>query len=951
MLRQSLSYGNGGLLEAVSALKAASAGSSKHPLFLLGTSAGDVYYLDQQGKVHQGPRLQGSVQAISFLEIFGSKYWTAYFVMDSLNVLGYQISHGFVFEETFNAACPGKTPVPSVCWLNPEVLAIATGENHLRIWDCLKSANIDLPLHDFAGTEPAEALRTVTLNQSSGVLMGQTNSGKLLFWSSWPSSSSQSFCRMMCSTLWSLISSFQVRLSAADISGPSFAIADTHTVYVLQQRPLSFAFTYPLLAIQTSTKSVSIIDEQRKKAAMQKVKFQISGVAVKDNLLVVWSEETVSVWQMSAQADDEGLTLTEISTFRRDYAKIAIYNGALVATKNKSINFLTAQGVVKADIKVLANEGTVALMDIKGSTCVVAVSEGYLKTFNLDTSDPKSWNKTKAIKEAVTSYASFKSLSINLDCLYIAFLTDRNDGVPEDKVYLWDLERNAISWYSFDSAVPSQVTWQSDDPRQLAVNLTCSSTWKKAGNDRLAFFFASSDKGLVLANQLPLKTNGSALLLGTHSPFAFVYANSVEQGGKLAVIKRFLPDCEGFVPEHKDDMMAIADFGYYAALGHFSRAINSVKTTSNGVWNHLARLCVKRGKLEYAKVCLGKLGHVAILADIRNFAETNHNTKAQLGRLAALLHIKGTADEYFGMSGQTDLSDSLRKACGDFATDEKHGPIDGPQGDVISTSARLKQRGLLYEQAQHEKAFADVEMTVEKLKKAKCEKFDVPRFLLQKRPQELHDYIDQANDTRLYGWYGHFLESQNLTDEAVEYYEKAHELKAQVRIFCGRDEQDAALALVRRSHNRAAAFQLAHAMEVEGKTDATILVELYEMAGAYRNAIRICMDNELDEEVVKLALQSQKSESIMAAKYLQSKGLIDKAITLYHSAGRINKATDLAFTQGYYGNIETISVDINENSDPRLIERCVEYFAEHKQVDRAVNLLIKAKRVQHESMI
>ena len=213
------------------------------------------------------------------------------------------------------------------------------------------------------------------------------------------------------------------------------------------------------------------------------------------------------------------------------------------------------------------------------------------------------------------------------------------------------------------------------------------------------------------------------------------------------MIKRFLPDCEDFVPEQKDDIKAIADFSYYAALGQFSRAINSVSTTSNGVWNHLARLCVKRGKLEYAKVCLSKLGRMAILADLRYFAETNKDANTQLGRLAALLQMKvscfvepemikfvllfecsvtvcciishcgfpqETAEDYLNKSGQPDLVADLRKACGDFGTEDKKvsSSVSGEVG--MSTRERLKQRGLLYEQAQHELAFGDLENTVEK---------------------------------------------------------------------------------------------------------------------------------------------------------------------------------------------------------------------------------------------
>ena len=83
------------------------------------------------------------------------------------------------------------------------------------------------------------------------------------------------------------------------------------------------------------------------------------------------------------------------------------------------------QGVIKSDLKVQSNEGTVALMDIKDSLCVVAATEGYLKTFSLDKPDPKSWNKTKSVKETTTAFGSFKSLSTNLDGLYVGFLIDR----------------------------------------------------------------------------------------------------------------------------------------------------------------------------------------------------------------------------------------------------------------------------------------------------------------------------------------------------------------------------------------------------------------------------------------------------------------------------------------------------------------------------------------------
>ena len=62
-------------------------------------------------------------------------------------------------------------------------------------------------------------------------------------------------------------------------------------------------------------------------------------------------------------------------------------------------------------------------------------------------------------------------------------------------------------------------------------------------------------------------------------------------------------------------------------------------------------------------------------------------------------------------------------------------------------------------------------------------------------------------------------------------------------------------------------------------------------------------------------------------------------------AGHFAKAIDLAFKYEQFGALELISEDLNENTDASLLTKCAQFFAQHGQHDRAINLLVKAKNV------
>ena len=62
-------------------------------------------------------------------------------------------------------------------------------------------------------------------------------------------------------------------------------------------------------------------------------------------------------------------------------------------------------------------------------------------------------------------------------------------------------------------------------------------------------------------------------------------------------------------------------------------------------------------------------------------------------------------------------------------------------------------------------------------------------------------------------------------------------------------------------------------------------------------------------------------------------------------AGNFSKAIELAFENEQFSALESISSSLDDKTDPVLLARCADFFTEHGQHDRAVGLLVSAKKV------
>ncbi|KAF6124817.1 intraflagellar transport 140 [Phyllostomus discolor] len=410
--------------------------------------------------------------------------------------------------------------------------------------------------------------------------------------------------------------------------------------------------------------------------------------------------------------------------------------------------------------------------------------------------------------------------------------------------------------------------------------------------------------------------------------------NQVDSGHHCMVGRRPLRDFVGLEDCDKPTRNAMLNFSYFIAVGDMDEAFKSIKLIkSEAVWENMARVCVKTQRLDVAKVCLGNMGHARGARALRE-AEQEPELEARVAVLAIHLGMLEEAEQLYKKCKRYDLLNKLYQASGQWQK----------AIEVAELHDRVHLRTTYYNYAKHLEASADCSLALSYYEKSDTHRFEVPRMLSEDL-QSLELYINKMKDKTLWRWWAQYLESQAEMDAALHYYELAQDYFSLVRIHCFQGNIQKAAEIANETGNWAASYHLAR--QYESQEDVRQAVHFYARAQAFNNAIRLCKENSLDDQLMNLALLSSPEDMIEAARYYEEKGeQMDRAVMLYHKAGHFSKALELAFATQQFVALQLIAEDLDDKSDPALLARCSDFFVEHNQYEKAVELLLAAKKYQ-----
>nr|KAF6440755.1 intraflagellar transport 140 [Rousettus aegyptiacus] len=761
------------------------------------------------------------------------------------------------------------------------------------------------------------------------------------------------------------------------------AVNNISSVVILSEQAMSSHFHQQVAVVQVSPSLLSVSFLSTGLTHSLRTDMHISGVFATKDAVAVWNGKQVVIFELS------GATLRNAGTFFCESPVLAMHEENVYTVEPNRVQVRTWQGTVKQLLLFSETEGNPCFFDICGNFLVVGTDLAHFKSFDLSRREAKVHCSCKNLAELVPGVGGIASLRCNANGNKISILLSKADNSPDSKICFYDVEMDTVTIFDFKTGqidwretltfngqeakknhgfvderlahlVPVSHFWDQSEPRLFVCEAVPEvmgahqqPTDRKAHTEDSAgptvdvlilSFFISEEHGFLLQDSFHRPPTYQSLLgmevphyYFTRKPGEADRDDQVDSGHHYipqVVGRRPLRDFVGLEDCDKPTRDAMLNFSFFVTVGDMDEAFKSIKLIkSETVWENMARVCVKTQRLDVAKVCLGNMGHARGARALRE-AEQEPEVEAHVAMLAIQLGMLEEAEHLYKKCKRYDLLNKLYQASGQWQK----------AIEVAELHDRVHLRTTYYNYAKHLEASTNCSLALSYYEKSDTHRFEVPRMLSEDL-QSLELYVNKMKDKSLWRWWAQYLESQAEMDAALRYYELAQDYFSLVRIHCFQGNIQKAAEIANETGNWAASYHLAR--QYESQEEVRQAVHFYTRAQAFNNAIRLCKENSLDDQLMNLALLSSPEDMIEAARYYEEKGeQMDRAVMLYHKAGHFSKALELAFATQQFVALQLIAEDLDEKSDPALLARCSDFFLEHSQYEKAVELLLAAKKYQ-----
>ncbi|XP_042294729.1 intraflagellar transport protein 140 homolog [Sceloporus undulatus] len=943
--------------------------------FFISMIDGTVHYVNERGKTTQALTTESSVQKLLFMEKD-----ILVVITETLLLSLHKISLEGETEEILKVKLSGKIGHPAdIILIDNSLLITATGEPVIRFWDLERGENYVLSLDEQLGFEIGECVNCVSYCSAKGLLSGGTDKGRIAMWRK-AALSNQNTWSLEGKDRWKLQAPTELEGNIIQIQWGSkknlLAVNTTNSVSILSEQAMCSHFHQQVAVVQVSPNLFSFTSFSNKMTDNLRIDMHVNGVFTTKDAVTFWNGKQVAVFEFS------GTALRNLGSFSCDSPVLAMHEENLYTVEPNRVQVRTWQGTVKQLLPFSESEGNPCLLDVCGNFLTVGTDMANFKIFDLSRREAKVHCGSKALPELVPGTSGIASVKCNASGNKVSILISKADGSIDSKIWFYDIEMDTVTLFDFQSGlqkdaretmsfgqeaegtntsefpelchrIPVSQFWDQNEPRlficETVLDPSQQSLDKKQESSEnmmdvlIICFFTTEEHGLLLQDSFPLPSSYQSLL-GMEVPH-YYFSRKPEaerKDGKepgvvslyQMVARRPMRDFFGLEECDKTTRDAMLNFSLHLTIGDMDEAFKSIKLIkSEAVWENMARMCVKTRRLDVARVCLGNMSHARGAKALRE-AEQEPEEEARVAMLAIQLGMLEDAEQLYKQCKRYDLLNKFYQA-----SDQWEKAIE-----VAEAHDRVHLRTTYYNYAKHLEATADRTLALTYYEKSDTHKFEVPRMLSEDL-QALESYVNKMKDKGLWKWWAQYLEGQADMEAALKYYELAQDYFSMVRIHCFLGNIQKAADIANATGNWAASYHVAR--QYESHDDIKQAVHFYTRAQAFNNAIRLCKENNLDDQLMNLALLSSPEDMIEAARYYEGRGeQMDRAVMLYHKAGHLSKALELAFMTEQFGALQLIAEDLDEKSDPALLARCSDFFTEHGQYEKAVELLLAAKKYQ-----
>ncbi|CAM9516830.1 unnamed protein product, partial [Phaeothamnion confervicola] len=219
----------------------------------------------------------------------------------------------------------------------------------------------------------------------------------------------------------------------------------------------------------------------------------VKGLALQGRTLVVYSGKEAQVFRL--RGADVGIERS--APFPSTAVAIAVdaARDQMFAAVSAHVAVYNLSGGFKSELSFTEGEGSPILLDINGTSLVVATDRGVLKLFDVsrrggsgDGDGSLGGNKDNnaaigssgggsGLLSGGGSLGAIRSVRVNADGTRVSVLSDKVHGQalrilePDSRLHVYDADRDVVISYDFGAGgrCPTQHFWDGEEPRLLAV--------------------------------------------------------------------------------------------------------------------------------------------------------------------------------------------------------------------------------------------------------------------------------------------------------------------------------------------------------------------------------------------------------------------------------------------------------------------------------------------------
>ncbi|KAF8362936.1 che-11, partial [Pristionchus pacificus] len=725
-------------------------------------------------------------------------------------------------------------------------------------------------------------------------------------------------------------------------------------------------------AIQNTPSSFNLINSEKGGFHELRLQFQVKGIFLADKQLVVWSSETIAVMDVQSS-----LVAHPSTSFHCSAKDVALVQQTVITLENDKVNMRTLQGTVKQQITVPEMEGDPFAIHVNRTWLVLATTNNFLRVYDLSKREARQQYLAKGID--LEDDCVLAEVRINVTGTRVA----ATFGKPNrpDGLIVWDAESDSLSSFSFKTGLteeqqleeeaeratstglrpvtaaarrierdrsrfclPSHKTgalqWDEVDPRFLVVEARPENT--EGGDSYVMTALATSEFGL-LPHALQIVSLNTSRFIGVSVPNVYFIKNKEieEEDGRSdrivakLLIVRTLQEFAGIEDSDSSSRDAMLNFCLFLTLGRIDDAFKAIKfIRSEKVWQQMASMSVKARRLDVATVCLGHMGEARAAAALRRAAARGDTEKERCALLALYLGMLDEAESLYIHCRRWDMVVKMFVARLKWTEALK----------LASQHTRIDEKRLYHQYAKFLEEKGDINGAIENYERAGTHVREVTRMLCRDYSRDLEAYVRKKREPELQKWWASWLEITGNIDGALNFYAVAEDIPSIVRILLHHDRLEEAIAKAEESNNPAAFLIVARNCEGIGRVEDA--VNLYSKANAISSAIRLAQENNMVDKLATLCLMAGPREMANGAAFYEDiAGHAQTAVMLYHKAGMIGRALDVAYRTEQYNAMDMVTMELTPQSDKTTLERAGEFFLKNQNYEKAAELLAMAQKL------